>query len=85
MTVETQNATPDAFGAKKVTQAEVAMFVQQALRPVIQRVLVIQNALDSLYGYLNEVGVNGTKVTQAEIIAYVQSKNGAGQGNGTVA
>jgi hypothetical protein len=77
MSVETQNENKagSQFGDKKVTQAECAMFVQQALRPLVQRLMVIQNACDVLYGFLAEVGINGVKVTQEEIVAYAQSRN----------
>jgi hypothetical protein len=86
MSVENQNNAKAAspFGDKKVTQAEVAMFVQQAMQPFLQRIAMLTNAIDVLYGYLGEVGVNGVKVTQAEIISYAQSKNnGAQKANGT--
>jgi len=91
MSAETQNdAKADSpFGDKKVTQAEVAMFVQQATRPLFQRLLMVQNALDSLYSFLQEVGIGGQKITQEEIIAFVKSKNnqttGKPQDNGTQA
>ena len=86
MSAETQNNAKanNPFGDKKVTQAEVAMFVQQALQPLVQRLLVLNNAIDVLYNYLAEVGIGGDRVTQAEIIAFAQSKNnGAQKSNGT--
>jgi len=86
MSVETQNEAKQnsPFGDKKITQAECAMFVQQALQPLIQRILAGNNAIDVLYNYLADVGINGVKITQAEIIAYAQSRNnGAQKDNGT--
>jgi hypothetical protein len=87
MSVETQNnaKTNNPFGDKKITQAECAMFVQQALQPFVNHIKMLNNAIDVLYGYLQEVGIGGDKVTQAEIVAYAQSKNnGAAQkANGT--
>lgn len=89
MSVETQNEAKsnNPFGDKKITQAECAMFVQQALQPFVKHIQMLNNAIDVLYGFLQEVGVNGTKITQAEIVAYAQSRNnqaaGADKGNGT--
>lgn len=86
MSVETQNQAKanNPFGDKKITQAECAMFVQQALQPFVKHIQMLNNAIDVLYGYLGEVGIGGDKVTQAEIIAYAQSKNnGAQKSNGT--
>ena len=73
MSVETQKE--NAFGAKKVTQAEVAMFVQQALRPMYHRQAVVQNAVETLLMFLAEVGIDGRKVTSEELAAFVKSKN----------
>jgi len=87
MSVENQNNAKanSAFGDKKPTQAEVVFFVQQALQPLVNHMKMLNNAIDVLYAYLQEVGVNGTKITQAEIVAFAQSKNnGAAQkANGT--
>ena len=87
MSAETQNKAKmnSPFGDKKVTQAEVTFFVQQALQPFVQHMKMLNNAIDVLYGYLDEVGIDGTKVTQAEIVAYAQSKQagGAAKSNGT--
>jgi len=85
MSVETKNNAPASpFGDKKVTQAECALFVQQALQPFLQRIMVLNNAIDVLYNYLAEIGIGGDRVTQAEIIAFAQSKNnGAQKSNGT--
>jgi hypothetical protein len=79
MSAETQNdrKANSSFGDKKVTQAECAMFVQQALRPLVDRIAILTNAIDVVYGYLAEVGINGEKVTQEMIVAYAQSKNNA--------
>ena len=77
MSIETQSekAAENPFGSKKVTQAEVAMFLQQALRPMYNQIRVVTNAVETLVGYLAEVGIDGRKVTQEEIVAYVKSKN----------
>ena len=87
MSAETQNEakTGSPFGDKKPTQAEVAFFVQQALQPFVNHIKMLNNAIDVLYSFLGEVGIGGVKVTQAEIIAFAQSKNnGAAQkANGT--
>ena len=86
MSAETQNAAKQSspFGDKKITQAECAVFVQNALQPFINHIKMLNNAIDVLYGYLQEVGIDGVKVTQAEIVSYAQSKNnGAQKANGT--
>jgi hypothetical protein len=75
MSIESQAARENPFGAKKVTQAEVELFVNHRLQPLHRQVMVLTNALDTLYAYLAEVGVGGEKVTLAEITAFVQSKN----------
>lgn len=81
MSVETkqEQEAQSPFGSKKVTQAEVAMYVTNAIQatvlPLKQRTAVLQNALDTLYAFLAEVGLNGAKITQEEIVAYVKSKN----------
>ena len=91
MTTETQNdnAASNPFGSKKVTQAEVAMFMQQALRPLFYQLKVTQNGLETLLMYLAEVGIDGRKITSEEIVAFVKSKNndtaGAEKANGTQA
>ena len=82
---EKQQANP--FGSAKVTQAEVAQFVQFRVQPLIQKLQILQNAIDTLYMFLGEVGLNGARITQEEIVAFVKSKNNqtAGQAkeNGT--
>lgn len=74
MSVETQAEKPNPFGAKKVTQAEVMQYVNHQLGPIRMNLQSVANALDVLYGFLAEVGINGVKVTQAEIIAFVEAK-----------
>ena len=86
MSVETQNQKNDPFGSRKVTQAEVAMFVSQAVRPFVQQMQAVNNAVDVLLQYLDQIGVGGNRITKEELIAFAQSKNnGAAKGNGTAA
>ena len=95
MSVETQEQKEagSPFGSKKITQAECAMYVQQAImashRPITNQLKIVTNALETLMAFLAEVGVGGTKITQEEIIAFVKSKNaqtaGAPPANGTQA
>ena len=86
MSVETQNQAKanSPFGDRKPTQAEVAFFVQQAMQPLVNHMKMLNNAIDVLYAFLQEVGIGGDKITQAEIVAFAQSKNnGAAKSNGT--
>ena len=78
MTTPSDRESP--FGSKKVTQAEVAMFVKQATTPLFQRIVLLQNAVDVLYSFLSDVGDNGAKNTQEEIVAYAQSRNAKSNG-----